>query len=341
MEHFASRIPTVGGVFLQMEDELASSIAIVGAAWGGAKVFTVTSGPGFSLMMEHLGYAAMTETPLVLVDVQRGGPSTGLPTLPGQADMMQARWGSHGDYEIIALCPNSPQECFNLTIDAFNLAEEYRSPVLVMMDECVGHMTEKVVIPPAEEIHLFPRRYTSLPPSEYLPFRPGPDGIPEMAKAGDGYRAEVTGLTHDEHGYPAMNWQAQQKLVSRLVGKIRNNVDRITRWEEKELEDADVAVVAYGITSRVAERAVQMARAEGLPVGLLRPVVVWPFPEKRIRELASRVRAFVVVEMNYGQMVHEVERCAAGKARTVLLGHGGGTVHEPEGILEAIREAVA
>jgi len=339
VEHFASRIPTVGGVFLQMEDELASSIAVVGAAWGGAKAFTVTSGPGFSLMMEHIGYAAMTETPLVIVDVQRGGPSTGLPTLPAQADMMQARWGSHGDYEIIALCPNSPQECFNLTIDAFNLAEEYRTPVLVMMDECVGHMTEKVVIPPAGDIKLYPRRYTSLPPAEYLPYRPGPDGIPDMAKAGEGYRTEVTGLTHDEHGYPAMNWQAQKKLVSRLLGKIRNKVDRITRWEERGMEDAGVVLVAYGITSRVAERAMQLARAEGLKVGLLRPVVVWPFPEKRIRELAARVRSFVVVEINYGQMVHEVERCAAGKASTVLVGHGGGAVHEPEEILQALREA--
>jgi 2-oxoglutarate ferredoxin oxidoreductase subunit alpha len=255
--------------------------------------------------------------------------------------MMQARWGSHGDYEIIALCPNSPQECFNLTIDAFNLAEEYRNPVLVMMDECVGHMTEKVVIPPAGEIKIFPRRYTSLPAAEYLPYRPGPDGIPEMARAGEGYRYEVTGLTHDEQGYPAMNWQAQKKLVSRLVGKIRDNADRIARWEERTLEDAEIAVVAYGITSRVAERAVQMARAAGLKVGLLRPVVVWPFPEKRIRELARRVRAFVVVEMNYGQMVHEVERFAAGQARTHLLGHGGGMVHEPEEILQAIREAAA
>jgi 2-oxoglutarate ferredoxin oxidoreductase subunit alpha len=341
VEHFAARIPTVGGIFLQMEDELASSIAVVGAAWGGAKAFTVTSGPGFSLMMEHIGYAAMTETPCVLVDVQRGGPSTGLPTLPGQADMMQARWGSHGDYEIIALCPNSPQECFNLTIDAFNLAEEYRTPVLVMMDEVVGHMTEKVIIPPASEIELYPRRYTSLPPAEYLPFRPGPDGIPEMAKLGEGYRAEVTGLTHDEHGYPAMNAEAQHKLVSRLVGKIRNNAERIARWEERRLQDAEIVLVAYGITSRVAERAMQMARAEGLAAGLLRPVVVWPFPEKRLRELGARVRTFVVVEMNYGQMVQEVERCVAGRARTRLLGHGGGAVHEPEEILHAIREAAA
>ena len=338
VEHFAARIPTTGGVFLQMEDELASSIAVIGAAWGGAKAFTVTSGPGFSLMMEHLGYAAMTETPLVLVDVQRGGPSTGLPTLPAQADMMQARWGSHGDYEIIALCPNSPQECFDLTIDAFNFAEEYRTPVLVMMDECVGHMTEKVVIPPAEQIRIFPRRYTSLPPSEYLPFRPGPDGIPDMARVGEGYRTEVTGLTHDEHGYPAMNWQAQQKLISRLVGKIRNNADRIARWEERKVEDADIVVVAYGITSRVAEWAVQMARAEGLKVGLLRPVVVWPFLEKRVRELAARLRAFVVVEMNCGQIALEVERCAAGKTRTLFLGHEGGAVHEPEEILHVIRE---
>ena len=339
VERFASRIPTVGGVFLQMEDELASSIAIVGAAWGGAKVFTVTSGPGFSLMMEHLGYAAMTETPLVLVDVQRGGPSTGLPTLPGQGDMMQARWGSHGDYEIIALCPNSPQECFDLMIDAFNLSEEYRTPVLVMMDESVGHMTEKVVIPPADTIKIFPRRYTSLSPSQYQPYRPGEDGIPEMVKAGEGYHVHITGLTHDERGYPAMNWQTQKKLVSRLVKKIRDNADRICRWEETQVADADVVVVAYGITSRVAQRAIQMARAEGLRAGLLRPIVAWPFPETRIRELAERIHSFLVVEMNYGQMFYEVERLAGNKVRTELLGHGGGMAHEPEEILQAIREA--
>lgn len=339
VERFASRIPTVGGVFIQMEDELASSIAILGAAWAGAKSFTVTSGPGFSLMMEHIGLAAMTETPCVIVDVQRGGPSTGLPTLPGQADMMQARWGSHGDYEIIALCPNSPQECFDLMIDAFNLAEKYRVPVLFMMDECVGHMTEKVVIPAAERIEIFPRRYTSLPPSEYRPFKPGPDGIPELVKAGDGYRFHITGLTHDERGYPAMNWRGQEKLVRRLVNKIRQHVDEIARYEERDMEDAEVVVVAYGITSRVALRALQMARAEGLRAGLHRPIVAWPFPEKRLRALAEKVKAFVVVEMNYGQMFYEVERCAAGKAQTVLVDHGGGTVHTPEDILKAIQEA--
>ena len=338
VERFAARIPTVGGVFLQMEDELASSIAILGAAWAGAKAFTVTSGPGFSLMMEHIGLAAMTETPCVFVDVQRGGPSTGLPTLPGQADMMQARWGSHGDYEIIALCPNSPQECFDLMIDAFNVSEKYRVPVLFMMDECVGHMTEKVLIPPADQLEIFPRRYTSLPPAEYRPFKPGPDQIPEMVKAGDGYRFHITGLTHDERGYPAMNWRAQDKLVRRLVEKIRNNVDHIVRYEERDMDDAEIVVVAYGITSRVALRALQMARAEGIRAGLHRPIVVWPFPEKRLRALAEKVKAFVVLEMNYGQMVYEVERCAAGKARTVLVEHGGGTVHSPEDVLQAIRE---
>jgi len=338
VERFAARIPTVGGVFIQMEDELASSIAILGAAWAGAKAFTVTSGPGFSLMMEHIGLAAITETPCVIVDVQRGGPSTGLPTLPGQADMMQARWGSHGDYEIIALCPNSPQESFDLMIDAFNLSEKYRVPVLFMMDECVGHMTEKVLIPPADRIKIFPRRYTSLGPAEYRPFKPGPDGVPEMVKAGDGYRFHITGLTHDEHGYPAMNWRAQDKLVRRLVDKIRQNANQIARYEERDLEDAEVVVVAYGITSRVALRALQMARAEGIRAGLHRPVVVWPFPEKRLRELAEKVKAFLVVEMNYGQMVYEVERCACGKAQTALVPHGGGSVHNPEDILKAIRE---
>ena len=336
VERFAQRGPLVGGLFVQLEDELASSIAIQGAVWAGAKAFTVTSGPGFSLMMEHIGYAAMTETPCVIVNVQRGGPSTGLPTLPGQADLMQARWGSHGDYEIIALSPNSPQECFSLTLEAFNLAEQYRTPVIVLMDEVVGHMTEKVVIPPADEIEIVPRRYTRLAPQDYFPFRAGPDGVPEMVRAGDGYRIHVTGMTHNERGFPEVSVEAQEKLVRRLVEKIRGHADAIARVEETATEGAEVVVISYGITSRVALRAVQMARERGLAAGLLRPVVVWPFPEKRLRELAERARGFLVVEMNYGQMVREVERIVAGRAPVALLGHGGGSVHTPEQILEAI-----
>jgi 2-oxoglutarate ferredoxin oxidoreductase subunit alpha len=340
VERFAQRVPLLGGMFIQMEDELASSIAIQGAVWAGAKAFTVTSGPGFSLMMEHLGLAAMTEVPVVIVNVQRGGPSTGLPTLPGQADMMQARWGSHGDYEIIALCPISPQECFDLTVDAFNLSEQYRTPVLLMMDECVGHMTEKVVIPPANQIRIVPRRYTQKPTGEYLPFRAGPDGVPEMVQAGEGYHIHITGLTHDERGYPAMNAEAQKKLVRRLVDKIKNNADAIIRYEEVQTGDAQVIVVAYGITSRVALRAVQMAREQGIAAGLLRLQVVWPFPEKRIRELAARegLSGIVVPEMNLGQMVHEVERCAGG-VPVVAVPHAGGTVHHPDEILQAIVSA--
>ena len=337
VERIASRLPLVGGIFIQMEDEIASSIAIQGAVWAGAK--TVTSGPGFSLMMEHVGLAAMLETPCVFVNVQRGGPSTGLPTLPGQADMMQARWGSHGDYEIIALSPNSPQECFDLTIRAFNLAEEYRVPVMLMMDECVGHMTEKVVIPRAEEIEVTERRYTSAKPGEYFPYAVDEGLIPPMAKAGDGHRFHVTGLTHDEKGYPVMSAEAQEKCVRRLVDKIRSNADRIIRVEESETEDADVVVVSYGITSRVAVKAIEMAREDGLQVGHLRLITVWPFPEKRLLELAGRVRAFVMPELNYGQMFLEMQRALAGKSESFLVPHGGGTVHKPEVIYQKIKEA--
>ncbi len=340
VERFARRAPLVDrALFIQMEDELAASIAIQGAVWAGKKAMTVTSGPGFSLMMEHIGLAAMTETPCVFVDVQRGGPSTGLPTLPSQADMMQARWGSHGDYEIIALSPNSPQETFNLTIEAFNLSEQYRVPVMFMMDECVGHMMERVVIPPADQIEITPRRFTKLPPGEYLPFKPSEDLVPEMFKAGDGYRLHVTGLTHDFRGYPVMSPEVQEQLVHRLVNKIRLNAPKIWRYEETGVEDADVVIVTYGITSRVAVEAIDIARKKGIKVGMLRLIVVWPFPEQRIFELASRGKAMVVAEMNYGQVFYEVDRSARGKAPVVLAGHGGGTVHNIEDIVKKIEEA--
>jgi 2-oxoglutarate ferredoxin oxidoreductase subunit alpha len=339
VERFALRIPTVGGIFIQMEDELAASIAIQGAVWAGAKAFTVTSGPGFSLMMEHVGLAAMTETPCVFVNVQRGGPSTGLPTLPGQADMMQARWGSHGDYGIIALCPNSPQECFDLTIEAFNLSEEFRVPVMMMLDECVGHMTEKVVIPEADKIAITPRRYTKRTPQEYRPFEPREDLVPDMVRAGEGYRFHITGLTHDERGYPNMSVEVQDRLVRRLQAKLKPLVNGRALCETENLEDADVVVVSYGITARVAQRAIQLARARGIRAGKFRLITAWPFPVERIRELAGRVKALVVPELNLGQMVYEVERAAAGKAKVIPVSHAGGTVHDPDTILNAIVEA--
>jgi 2-oxoglutarate ferredoxin oxidoreductase subunit alpha len=339
VERFAVRIPTVGGLFVQMEDELAASIAIQGAVWAGAKAFTVTSGPGFSLMMEHIGYAAMTETPCVFVDVQRGGPSTGLPTLPAQADMMQARWGSHGDYGMIALCPNSPQECFDLTIRAFNLSEQFRTPVMVMLDECVGHMTEKVVIPPAEQIEIYPRRHTTRPPSEFKPYEPDEDLVPAMAHAGEGYRFHVTGLTHDERGYPSMNVGTQDRMVRRLVQKMEPLANGMALAETADLDDAEVVVISYGITSRVAQRAIQQARARGVRTGKFRLISAWPFPEHQIRELAGKVKALVVPELNLGQMVREVERAASGQAKVVSIPHAGGGVHTPEQILQAILEA--
>ncbi len=337
-ERVARRFPRVGGVFIQMEDEMAAMAAILGAVWGGAKAMTCTSGPGFSLMMENLGLGVMMEVPCVLVNVQRGGPSTGLPTMVGQADVMQARWGSHGDYAIIAMSPNSPQEAFDLTIDAFNLSERYRVPTLLMMDECVGHMTEKVVVPSYDAIDLVPRRMTALSPEEYRPYRPGPDLVPEMVAAGQGYRIHTTGLTHDERGYPAMTAAAQQALVPRLIEKIRRNAPDIFRVEESNIEGAEVVVVSYGITSRVARAAVQQARAEGRAVGELRLITLWPFPEARIAELARSVRGFVVPEINLGQIALEVERCAGGRARTIHVPHAGGWVHDPRSIYAAIVE---
>lgn len=339
-ERMAERLPEIGGIYIQMEDEIASMCAILGSSWGGRKSMTSTSGPGFSLMQENLGLGYMTETPCVLVNVQRGGPSTGLPTLVGQQDMMQARWGSHGDYEVIALSPNSPQECFNLTVDAFNLSETYRMPVLLMSDEVVGHMTEKVVIPPVEDIKIVPRRLTNLPPEEYRPYQADEDLVPPMVEVGKGYRIHITGLTHDERGYPAVVAPVQARMIPRLLEKVTKNAEKIIRFEEDQVKDADVVVISYGITSRVALMATEMAREKGMKVGFLRLIVVWPFPEKYIRALAKKVKGFVVPEINMGQISLEVERCAAGQAKTLLVPNAGGSVHEPKEIVAAIQEAV-
>lgn len=339
-ERMAERLPQVGGVFIQMEDEMASMNAVLGASWAGLKAMTATSGPGFSLMMENIGLGVMLETPCVVVNVQRAGPSTGLPTLVAQGDMMQARWGSHGHYEIIALVPDSPQEMFNLTITAFNLSEKYRVPVLLMADEAVGHMSEKVVIPKVLPEKLVSRPRPTVSAEKYLPYDSREGLVPPMAIAGEGYRFHVTGLTHDDRGYPSMTAEAQDKLVRRLVDKIRLNAKDIVRYEEMEVDDAEVVVVSYGISARIARYAVLRARGEGIKVGFLRLITVWPFAEARIRELASKVKSFVVPEINYGQIVREVERCAAGRAKTRLVPHMGGGVHLPETILEAIKEEV-
>ena len=341
-ERMARRLPHVGGTYIQMEDEIASINAVLGASWAGVRSMTATSGPGFSLMMENLGLGIITETPCVLVNVQRGGPSTGMPTLVAQSDMMQARWGSHGHYEIIALAPSSPQELFDLTIRAFNLAEKYRTPVLVMTDETVGHMTERVVIPPPDEIKHFPRRKPRVPPGDdYLPYQPDADGVPAMAEAGEGYRIHVTGLTHDARGYPAtVSVETQQWLVERLIHKIQDNRGDIIELYEDQVEEAEVVVVAYGISARTAARPVRLAREMGLKVGLLKLVTVWPFAEDRIRALAAKVKAFVVPEINMGQIALEVERCAGGQAQTILVPHAGGGLHDPDDVLAAILKAI-
>jgi 2-oxoglutarate ferredoxin oxidoreductase subunit alpha len=343
-ERVSRRFPRLGGMFIQMEDELASMNAILGAAWGGMKAMTCTSGPGFSLMMENFGLGMMLETPCVLVNVQRGGPSTGLPTLPGQADMMQARWGSHGDYEVIALAPDSPQESFELAIHAFNLSEKYRMPVLVMTDECVGHMTEKVIIPEADQIELVERRLTGKKPGEAWPYEfdgNGGSGVPSpMLPVGKGFRFHITGLTHDSRGYPIINAEAQQVNVVHLVDKIRKHADEIIWLEEKDVDDAEIVIMAYGISSRVMQPAIARARSEGIKIGQIKMVTVWPFPEQRVRELASRVKSLIMVEMNLGQVYYEMERCAAGKCKTFLAPHAGGTVHKPEDIYTVIKEAV-
>jgi len=337
-EHISERLPKVGGVFIQMEDEIAAITSVLGGAWTGAKSMTATSGPGFSLMMESIGLAIVTETPCVIVNVQRAGPSTGLPTQGAQADMMQARWGSHGDYEIIALAPASPQEMFDLTITAFNLSEKYRTPVLIMSDEIVGHMSEKVIIPDAAKIKTVSRPKPTGRKDKFKLYKPGPNGVAPMPSIGDGYNVHVTGLTHDEKGYPVMSVDTQKEMINRLLSKIRNNLDDIILTESYRLDDADIVLVSYGVSSRTSYTAVDEAREMGMKVGLLRLITVWPFPEKIIRDLAQRVKGFVTVEINMGQICREVERCAGGKVPSYLVGHPGGTVIPPDDVLAMLKE---
>jgi 2-oxoglutarate ferredoxin oxidoreductase subunit alpha len=339
-ERMSHRLPELGGIYIQMEDELASMAAVLGASWGGVKAMTSTSGPGFSLMMENIGYGVCTETPCVVCNVQRAGPSTGLPTLVGQGDMMQARWGSHGHYEIIALAPSSAQEMFDFTVRAFNLSEKYRIPVIIMADEVVGHMTERVVIPSEQAIKLIERRKPESPPADYKPYHPGKDWVSPMANCGDGYRIHITGLTHSETGYPGMDDKTQANMVNRLVQKIVSNKHDIIRTENINVDDAEVVVVAYGISARSAKQAVRAAREKGMRAGLIKLETVWPFPEELIRTVAGRVRALIMPEINAGQMVLELQRCAEGKCSVQLLSHYGGSIIHPGTILDAIKNYV-
>jgi 2-oxoglutarate ferredoxin oxidoreductase subunit alpha len=307
-ERLSRALPQVDGVFVQMEDEIASMAAVIGASMGGVKSLTATSGPGFSLKQENLGYAAGAEIPCVIVNVMRGGPSTGMPTRPAQGDIMQSRWGSHGDYPIIVLAPASVREVYFETIRAFELAETFRTPVVVLYDQVIAQLTETVELPDDTGAQPAQRKWASGPREDYRPYAPGADGIPAMARPGDGYRVHTTGLSHTEDGFPSQQPEAVSRNMGRLLSKFEAHRDAIDSWESVGCEDADVVVVAIGISARAASRAVEQSRANGLRVGLFRPITLWPFPEKALREATANARAVLVPELNLGQLSQEVER---------------------------------
>ena len=312
-EQMAKLLPQIGGTFLQMEDEIGAMGAILGASLAGAKVMDATSGPGFSLKQELIGYAACAEIPCVVVNVQRVGPSTGQPTAPSQGDVMQARWGTHGDHPIIALSPWSVRESFDLAVMSVNYAERFRTPVILLMDEIVGHLRENVTLPSAEELDIYPRRLPKKTRAEgYQPFAVGDDLVPDVARFGDGYRIHVTGLLHDETGFPSGSPVVTEQLIHRLHEKINRVGEEIIHTEEAFMEDAEYAVVSYGGTARTAYEAVRAARADGIKVGFLRLKTIWPFADAAVGRLADRVRSILVAELNYGQLVGEVTRAAHG-----------------------------
>ncbi|MBI5559847.1 MAG: 2-oxoacid:acceptor oxidoreductase subunit alpha [Deltaproteobacteria bacterium] len=310
-EILSARLPNVGGKFIQMEDEIASISAVIGASLAGLKSLTATSGPGFSLKQEGIGYACMAEVPCVIVNVMRGGPSTGYPTGPSQSDVMQAKWGTHGDHPVIAVTPAYVQEIFSETVRAFNLAERYRTPVLILYDEIVGHMREPVTFPLPGELEVIDRVKPTCPLEEYLPYDTEYEIAP-LAAFGEGYRFHVTGLNHRADGFPTNDSKLIEKGIKRLTGKIENHREDIWKNEEYLLDDADIVVFAFGSTARSARYSVRKARENGLKAGLLRPLTLWPFPEKAVRDAVVRAKAVIVPEMNLGQIVHEVERCACG-----------------------------
>ena len=334
-EASARRLPQVGGHFIQMEDEISSMAAVIGASATGVKAMTATSGPGFSLKQENLGYACLAEVPCVVVDVQRSGPSTGLPTSPSQGDYMQARWGTHGDHPMIALSPSSVLECYTLAVRAFNLSETYRTPVILLMDEIIGHLREGVQIPLSLEIK--DRPVYNDPECVEKPYHV-PEGkcVPGMKPFGKGEFYNITGLIHDDYGFPTNSTKEADRLVRRLLSKIKDNYADIVEVEERLTDDADVAVVCFGGTARAAASAVEELRAKGVKAGMFRPITVWPFPEKELDALAGKVKKIVVAEHNDGQMLHEVERVVKGRCEIAFVGRINGTVIPPEEIVQAM-----
>lgn len=341
-ESLAEKLPKNGGKFIQMEDEIASMGAVIGASLTGKKVMTATSGPGFSLKQELIGYACAAEIPLVIVNVQRVGPSTGQPTSPSQGDVMQARWGTHGDHWLIALTPASVPECFELTLRAYALSEKYRVPVILLMDEVIGHMREKIELP--DDYSDFPqaeRKQPDCAPEDFKAYATDESLVPAMPAFGSGYRWHVTGLVHDETGFPKGTPGATLAAANRQRAKLENNLDDIVQVENYRMEDADFAVVAFGGAARTAYETVDMARAEGLKVGLVRPVTIWPFAEAQMKELAGRVKGILVHELNCGQYVHEVERAVNGKVPVSLYAKYDNEPATPAQLLEEVKKAMA
>ena len=335
-EVLAEELPRLGGVFIQMEDEIASMGAIIGASLAGTKAMTATSGPGFSLMQENIGFAAMAEVPCVVVNVMRGGPSTGLPTLPAQADVMQARWGTHGDHAIIVLAPFSVAETFDLTVRAFNLSEQYRTPVILLLDEIIGHVNERVTIVDPGSLEIFNRIVPSDPPDQYKPYRHTESGVPPMIAYGEGYRFHVTGLAHDETGFPTNSAAEIGRMLERHHRKVEQARDHIVQVDPFMMEDAEIGIVAYGSTARSARHAVRLARETGKRVGLLRLKTLWPFADEEIRSYIGQVKSWIVPEMNLGQMAHEVEWALAGSAPVTRLNKVDGDPISPPEIYQII-----
>ncbi len=341
MELMSRMLPQAGGVFIQMEDEIAGIGATIGGSLGGLKAMTATSGPGFSLMQEHISFAAMAEVPCVIVNVMRGGPSTGLPTRPMQGDVMQARWGAHGDHPILVVAPSSAYEFFDLTVKAFNLAERYRSPVIVLADEIVAHTRESVVLPPLAEIEIEDRVKPTVPPEWYSPYRDPGTGIPPMAAFGEGYRFHVTGLMHDINGFPTQRPDETQELMMRLFNKISKDFHLLQWYDSYYDEGAEITVIAYGSVARSALKAVKMARDKGLPVGLLKLKMLWPFMRRTVMQYLESSRKVIVAEMNMGQLSREVKRVNQGKCEVLTLNRIDGQMITPSEILAKVEEALA